>query len=138
MGRTKGGLNTKLVAVVDALGRAVGLHLAPGQRHDLPACQPLYSVLAGKWVVADRGFDSDGFRRDLARAGAMACIPPRSTRTQEIYHSRLLYRHRHTVENFFARLKRHRRTFTRYDKLAVTFLGFVLFAAVLDWITHEV
>ncbi len=48
------------------------------------------------------------------------------------------YRRRHRVENFFARLKRFRRVATRYDKLAVTFLGFVQFAAIFDWLTHEV
>ena len=138
MGRTKGGLNTKLAAVVDGIGRAVGLHLAPGQQHDLRACAPLQSRLAGRWTVADRGFDANGFRRDLASAGAFTCIPPRRRRRTAIYYNRDLYRHRHVVENFFSRIKRHRRIATRYEKLAVTFHGFVCFAAVLDWLNHEV
>ena len=62
MGRTKGGLNTKLAAVVDAVGRAVGLNLAPGPQHDLRACAPLQPTLYGRWAVADRGFDPDAFR----------------------------------------------------------------------------
>lgn len=41
MGRTKGGLNTKLSAVVDARGRTVGLSLAPGQQHDQHAVIPV-------------------------------------------------------------------------------------------------
>ncbi|MEO6245171.1 MAG: transposase, partial [Opitutaceae bacterium] len=42
------------------------------------------------------------------------------------------------VENFFCRLKRHRRISTRYEKLARTYLAFVQFAAVLDWLTHRI
>jgi len=50
----------------------------------------------------------------------------------------LLYSHRHVVENFFARIKRLRRVATRYDKLSETFLAFVTFAAVLDWLRFEI
>jgi len=138
MGRTKGGLNTKLAAVVDGIGRAVGLRLAPGQQHDLRACAPLQPQLAGTWAVGDRGFDSNGFRRDLAQSGAYVCIPPRVRRRTPIYFNQQLYRHRHVVENFFSRIKRHRRIATRYEKLAVTFHSFVCFAAVLDWLSFEV
>ena len=45
-------------------------------------------------------------------------------------------RQRHNVENFFCRLKRYRRLSTRYEKLAITFLGFVRLAAVVDWLIH--
>jgi transposase len=138
MGRTKGGFNTKLAAVVDAVGRAVDLSLAPGQEYDVHACRPLAPHLAGKWVLDDKGFDSTEFRTDLVRTGAMVCIPPRSTRRIDYYFSRRLYRHRHTVENFFCRIKRHRRVATQYEKLAVTFLGFVYSAAIIDWINFEV
>ncbi len=137
MGRTKGGLNTKLAAVVDGIGRAIGLNLAPGQQHDLRACAPIQAHLEGSWAVADRGFDANEFRRHLASSGAFTCIPPRRRRRTPIYFSRRLYRHRHVVENFFSRIKRHRRIATRYEKLAVTFHGFVCFAAVLDWLNHE-
>jgi transposase len=89
-------------------------------------------------VLADKGFDSAEFRSDLVRTGAMVCIPPLGTRRIQYYYSRRLYRHRHTVENFFCRIKRNRRVATRYEKLAVTFLGFVYLAAIIDWITHEV
>jgi transposase len=138
MGRTKGGLNTKLAAVVDGLGRAVGLYVAPGQQHDLRACTSLQRHLRGSWTVADRSFDSNGFREYLARTGASTCIPPCRRRRTPIYFNRRLYRQRHVVENFFSRIKRHRRIATRYEKLAVTFHGFVCFAAVLDWLNYEV
>jgi transposase len=138
MGRTKGGFNTKLAAVVDVVGRAVRLSWAPGQEYDVHADTPLAPHLAGKWVLAEKGFDSTKFRPDLVRTGAMVCIPPPSPRRIDHYFSRRLYRHRHTAENLFCRIKRHRRVATRYEKLAVTFLGFVYFAAIIDWINFEV
>lgn len=138
IGRTKGGINTKLAAVVDADGRAVKLTLAPGQQHDLRAVAPLISILRHKHVVADRGFDADTFHAILERNRVRACIRPKRGRDWRHCFHRGYYRRRYRVENFFCRIKRYRRIATRYDKLAVTFLGFVHFAAALDWLTHKV
>src|SRR5258708_13639350 len=77
MGLTKGGINTKLAAVVDARGRAIGLCLAAGQRHDIKAVEPLLPGLAHTHVVADRGFDSDSFHSTLNHAGIPTCIRPK-------------------------------------------------------------
>ncbi len=138
IGKTKGGANTKLAAVVDGLGRAVGLNIVAGNRHDLRAIATLVSALARCWVIADRGFDSKSFRQDLAAAGATTCIPPRKSSRIQYHFSETLYKHRHVVENFFARIKRFRRVGTRYEKLAETFLGFVTFATIIDWLHFEV
>ena len=136
IGRTKGGLNTKLAAVVDQRGRAVALGLAPGPRHDLSAVESLLPCLRRHRVVADKGFDADTFRTRLRRQHTQVCIPPKRTRRGVVAFHRGYYRHRHQVENFFGRLKRHRRSGTRYEKLAATFLAFVLLAAVLDWLVR--
>jgi transposase len=138
MGRTKGGLNTKLAMLVDALGRPVALRLAPGQKHDLRACAGLLAELRGGWLVADRAFDADTLRRSLAKQGVRACIPVKKRRRKKCYLSERLYAHRHTVENAFARLKRFKRVAMRSEKLAETFLGFILLASTLDWLRHEV
>jgi transposase len=138
IGRTKGGPNSKIAAVVDGLGRAIGLNLVPGNRNDLRAIAVLVEKLTDCWVVGDRGFDAGTFRRELIAANATPCIPPRRSSKIQYYYSDLLYAHRHVVENFFARIKRLRRVGTRYEKLAETFLGFATFAAVLDWLHFEV
>ena len=138
MGRTKGGLNTKLAAVVDGHGRAVAIAIAPGNQHDLQAIEPLVPALRDCYVAADRAFDSADFRRELAEFNSILATPSRSTRKRPYYYSKRLYRHRHTVENYFCRIKAHRRIATRYEKLAVTFLGFVTLATTLDWILFEV
>ena len=138
IGKTKGGLNTKLAAVVDGLGRAVGLNLASANKHDLRAMAPLVPILTNCWVAGDRGFDSKNFREELIKIGATPCIPPRKSNRIQYYYSETFYAHRHVVENFFARIKRKRRVGTRYEKLSETFLGFVTLAAIIDWLHFEV
>lgn len=138
IGRTKGGINTKLAAVVDSRGRAVAVCLAAGPRHDLYAVEPLLPCLRRRRVVADKGFDADTFRALLCRQRTRVCIPPKRSRRWPVAFHRGYYRRRHEVENFFCRIKRHRRISTRYEKLAQTFLGFVQLAAVLDWLTHRI
>jgi len=137
MGRTKGGLNTKLSAVVDARGRAVAVSLAPGPQHDQHAVAPLLPCVRRHRVVADKSFDADTFRARLRAQRTRCCIPPKRNRRQPAPFHRGYYRRRHRIENFFCRIKAHRRIATRYDKLAVTFLGFVQLAAILDWLSHR-
>ncbi len=135
-GRTKGGINTKLAAVVESRGRAVAPGLTAGQRHDLHAVAPLLGCLRRHQAVADKGFDADTFRTRLRRQRTRVCIPPKCNRRRRISFHRGYYRHRHQVENFFCRIKRSRRISTRYDKLAATFLSFIQLAAIFDWLTH--
>ena len=138
IGRTKGGLNTKVAVVVEGRGRPVAVALAAGQRHDLRAVEPLLPHLRGYRVVADKAFDTPSFRARLRRQKTRTCIPPRRARRNPCTFHRGYYRQRHKVENFFCRMKRHRRLSTRYEKLAATFLGFVHLAAALDWLNHAV
>jgi transposase len=122
-GKTKGGMNTKLAAVVDCLGRAV---------------DPLLDKFADCWVIADHGFDAKDFHQQIISRGSIPCIPPRVSSRIQHHFSKLLNRHRHVVENFFVRIKRRRRIGTRYEKLSETFLGFVMLATILDWLHFEV
>jgi transposase len=131
MGRTRGGLNTKLHALVDARGRPLSLVLSAGQEADISYAQTVVRAQPAAWVVADKAYDSDPFRQWLAARGTQACIPPRAKRKHPARFSRKRYRGRHRVENFFERLKNFRRIATRYDKLAETFFGFVCLAATL-------
>lgn len=138
IGRKKGGINTKLAALVDARGCAVALSVALGQRRDLMAVEPLLPFLRRRRVVADKGFDPNCLRSRLRQQGTRLYIPPRRNRKRRALFQRGCYRRRHHVENFFCRFKGHRRISTRYDKLVQTYLGFVQLAAVFDWLTHRV
>lgn len=133
VGRTKGGLNTKVTALVDGRGRAVQLALAPGQRNDTVAAEEIVFP-RGKKIVADKGYDSDALRERITSVGSESCIPPRAGRRAPAKYNRGYYRKRHRVENFFQRIKRRRRIGTRYEKLDITFFAFLTLAAVLDWL----
>jgi len=137
IGRTKGGLNTKLSAWVDARGRGISLSLAAGPAAEVTTAQTsARPALRGTVTVADKAYDSDGFRARLRQWGSRPCIPPRSHRLQPVSWNRGHYRKRHKVENLFQRLKRYRRIGTRYEKNDVYFLGFVQLAAILDWLKN--
>ena len=131
MGRTKGGLNTKIHAVVDEAGQPIRLLLSAGNEADISHAETLVENIPAYMVVADKGYDSDHFCHWLSERGIKACIPPRAKRMYARRYSKCSYRKRHLIENFFERIKNFRRVATRYDKLADTFLGFVCLAATL-------
>lgn len=86
-------------------------------------------------LIADRGYDSNGFRAALADLGITACIPSRKNRKNPQPHDPALYRQRYPVENLFAKLKDWRRIATRYDRCADIFMGAITIAAiVICWI----
>jgi len=133
IGKTKGGWNTKLHALVDGGGVPVALSLSPGNEADVSHATEVLEGVAAQKVVADKGYDSDPLRSWLAVRGITSCIPPRSNRTHPQPYSRSSYRKRHLVENFFAAIKTFRRVATRYDKLAETFFGWVLLAVIVKY-----
>src|SRR3954454_14841126 len=116
IGRSRGGLTTKIVALVDALGNLVRFILLPGQRHDSVGVRPLIEGVAFGALLGDKAFDADWLRADLDDRGAAAVIPPKANRRTAIHFDRDMYRWRHLIENTFAKLKEFRAVATRYDK----------------------
>ena len=121
IGRSRGGLTTKIVALVDALGNLARFVLLPGQRHDSVGVEPLISGVEFDAVIADKAFDIDWIHADLNDRGALAVIPPKADRARRISCDFAMYRWRHRVENFFCPLKEFRRIATRYDKTDSSF-----------------
>jgi transposase len=70
----------------------------------------------------------------LAKAGVTPVIPPKSNRTEQREYDKDMYKARHLIENFFAKLKQYRAIATRYDKRAHTFLGAIYLAASVIWL----
>ena len=135
MGRSRGGLSTKIHAVVDGKGLPVQLGLTSGEAHDNRLCAALLSRLRPQALLqADRGYDADWIRRFVAEQGAWANIPPKRNRKEPICFSPHLYRQRNLVERFFNKIKQCRRVATRYDKLAANYLAFVKLAAIRLWL----
>jgi transposase len=98
IGRSRGGLTTKIVALVDALGNLVRFVLLPGQRHDSVGVAPLLTDLDFAALLADKAFDSDGFRTELDNRGAVAVIPPKANRVTPIPCDFEMYKWRNTVD----------------------------------------
>jgi transposase len=89
--------------------------------------------------LADRGYDADAIREELAKAEVEAVIPAKSNRKSPTPHDREKYRWRNLVERLFNKLKNWRRVATRYDKTKESYLGFVAIASIQLWIpfVHE-
>jgi transposase len=86
-------------------------------------------------LIADKAFDAEErVLRPLVQAGKTAVIPPRANRKTPRAYDRELYKARHLIENFFAKLKQYRAIATRYDKRAVHFLGAIHLAAAIIWL----
>jgi transposase len=134
MGRSRGGLTTKIHALVDARGLPVALKLTEGQAHDgRSAADMLQTLGPGDILLADRAYDSDALRQSLTERGAWANVKPMPNRKNIPAFSGFLYRHRNLVERFFNKLKHFRGVATRYDKRPDNYLAGVKLASARIW-----
>jgi transposase len=134
MGRSRGGLTTKIHALVDANGLPIVLKLTEGQAHDgTSATDMLEDLGRDQILLADRAYDSDRLRNDLAERGAWANIKPMPGRKNIPAFSSFLYRYRNLVERFFNKLKHFRAVATRYDKNPENYLAGVKLASARIW-----
>ena len=134
MGRSRGGLSSKLHALVDAEGRPVGLRLTGGQVHD--ACEAealIVDIPEGATLLGDKGYDNNANRDAAAARGVWANIPNRSNRKQRYGFSSWLYRQRNLVERFFNRIKQFRGIATCYDKDPANFMAAVKLVCIRIW-----
>ncbi|WP_461343855.1 IS5 family transposase [Brevundimonas sp. GN22] len=124
IGRTKGGMNTKLHAVTDANGRPISLFMTAGQVSDyIGAAAMLDSLPRAQWLRGDRRYDADWFRDALQAKGITPCIPGRKSRTEPIRYDKRRYKRRNRIEILFGRLKDWRRIATRYDRCPTSHLA---------------
>jgi len=152
LGRSRGGLSTKIHALTDRFCPPLTLMLSPGQAGDNPYLKPLLQAhrhgdTRAFRLLADKAYSHPSTRAHLRAKRIPHTIPERS---DQITHRRKqgsaggrppafdaeLYKDRNTVERGFGRLKQWRAIATRYDKYATTYLGGVLLAAMI--IHHRV
>ena len=135
MGRSRGGLTTKIHALVDACGLPITLKLTEGQAHDGRSAEDMLgSIKAGHILLADRAYDSNKLRDTLTARGAWANIKPMPHRLNPPKFSKRLYRERNLVERFFNKLKHFRAVATRYDKRDDNYLASVQLASIRIWL----
>ena len=131
IGASRGGKNSKVHVIVNEKMQLMSVSLTEGNVHDSEPAISLFDCveLDGKTVLADRAYSSDKIRSYLEERGALVCIPDKSNFKVKHEFDAELYKQRNIVERFFQRIKNFRHIATRYDKLAVCFLNFVLLAS---------
>jgi transposase len=135
MGRSRGGLTSKIHALVDGRGLPVELHLSEGQASDCKEADPLIeAVPEGSIFLADKAYDSNAIRERVEARGSFANIPVKANRKKSFAFSSFLYRYRNLIERFFGKLKHARGLATRYDKRADNFLAAVKLFSIRLWI----
>ena len=132
IGVSRGGLSTKIMALVDRQGHMARFLILPGNRGESPE---LFNLLDGvhlegiNELLGDKAYDSDAIRAMLGDAGVIATIPPRSSRNDPPHYDKERYKGRHLAENVFADLKQFRGLATRFTKLMSSYEALVNFAA---------
>ncbi len=110
LGRSRGGLGTKIVGVCDAAGRLVDFLLAPGQAHELAPSLMLLRRLpeAPSWAIADMACDAREFRSEARALRAIPVVPSRRGAKEPQPCPAYIYRHRNLIERCWSRLKERR------------------------------
>jgi transposase len=119
--------------LADSLGRPRRFLLTAGQVHDIKGASALLDGVEAAGVIADKAYDSNDLRQEVADAGMQAVIPSKRSRKVPIPHDATLYKTRNRIERCFNKLKHFRRIATRYDRRAVHFLAFIHFASAILW-----
>ncbi|MFE7441581.1 IS5 family transposase [Streptomyces chartreusis] len=156
LGRSRGGLTTKVHLACDGRGRPLAILVTPGQRHDSICARPLLERIRvprtgmGRprcrpdHVIADKAYSSRGFRAYLRRRGIAQTIPEKTDQQRHRHNrsrrggrppafDRQTYRQRNIVERCFNRLKGFRGIATRYEKTATSYEAAVALASSLLW-----
>ncbi|WP_420708712.1 IS5 family transposase [Streptomyces sp. NRRL S-1813] len=156
LGRSRGGLTTKIHLACDGRGRPLAILLTPGQRHDSICAQPLLERIRvprlgmGRprcrpdQVIADKAYSSRGFRAYLRKRGIAHTTPEKTDQRRHRHNrgrhggrppgfDRQVYRQRNVVERCFNRLRSFRGIATRYDKTATSYEAAVSLASFLLW-----
>lgn len=134
IGKSKGGLTSKLHACCDALGTPLRFFITAGERSDYTKALDLIKGESMEALIADKDYDAIYIIKAVTEIGAEAVIPPRSNRIETRSYESELYKERNLIERMFSKLKHFRRVATIYDKLDITYLAFVLIAGIHLWL----
>ena len=116
------------------LGRLLRFIITDGQVHDATQASALLEGQSAGAVIADKAYDSNELREQIAVMNSEAVIPSKGNHKVFIPHPQALYKDRNRIERCFNRLKHFRRFATRYDRRTIHFTGFIHLAAAMIWI----
>ena len=131
IGRSRGGLSTKIHCLVNEYGKPLAFDLTAGQASDVKRAEKLLEGKKYKCVIADRGYDALYLRKSIENTGAEVVIPSRSLRTKPFPYNKDKYTKRNQIERFFNKLKHFRGIATRYIKTGAYFLQAIFFASFI-------
>nr|WP_246346555.1 transposase [Sphingomonas endophytica] len=113
---------------------ALRFRITPGKASDIASASGLLEGQRGGAVLADKAYDSNDLRSQIAAMPAEAVIPSKHNRKVAIPHDASVYEHRKQIEKCFSRLKHFRRFATHYDRRIIHFTGLVHLAAAMIWL----
>ena len=117
--------------LTDALGNLVRFLLLPGQRHDTVGVAPLIEDIAFGSLIADKAFDSNWIIADMFDRGANIVISQRPRREHPLDIDLEIYKWRHSIENFFCKIKEFKRIALRSEKTDQSFAAMIYLAAAV-------
>ncbi|MFT5615857.1 MAG: transposase, partial [Granulosicoccus sp.] len=133
IGKPRGGITTKILALTDAFGNLISFRLMPDQAHDLRKTAELIEGITCEMFLADRAFDANWLRGNLEASGVEPIIPPKSNRKFPPEFDKDSYKWRHLIENYFKKLKEFRRITLRACKADQSFSSMIcLVAAIIN------
>ncbi len=134
LGRSVGGFTSKVHAKVDALGNPLKFIVTSGGRSDFKEAANLLSTTSKSYVLGDKGYDSDIFRKQIKKLNNIPVIPGKRNRKITIKYDKYIYKFRSTIECFFSKIKHFRRVFSRFDKDISSYYSFLYFVGALLWL----
>lgn len=136
IGKSRGGLTTKIHMAADAHGNPIDFEITGGEVHDVKIADKLIEKIGtAEYFIADKGYDSDNIRQQAKKAKMNPVIPRKSnSKKPNPEFDSYLYKLRHLVENLFARLKHFRSIATRFEKLARNYKSMLFIACSFIWL----
>ena len=119
---------------VGALGNPLRFQFTADQAPDITQAEALLLSAPIEHVIADKWYDAKAFVQVIRERGAVPTTSPRSNRNMLWDYNVHLYKEHHLVECFINKIKHYWRIFSRYDKLATTYFGFLHFVGALIWL----
>lgn len=135
IGRSSGGLSSKIHMLADSHGNPIAFEVTEGQVHDMACAEVLLKECHGETLINDKGYDSEPFRDSVRKKGLIPMIPRRkNSKRPDLDFDKDLYKERSIMENLFCKLKHFRSVSSRYEKLKRNFVSIVSIGCVMIWL----